>query len=551
MDITVRILPAGDNFTYQVKADQSLAKALWLAPETTHRLTPPSLCSGLGRCGRCRVRFISTPPSPKPADSLVLTESDLTAGWRLACAHDTASLGPNITVEVPPPPRPVRRVVPPAPQKNQTAKASVDTLRAPLHLAVDVGTTSLHWQALDANGKLVAQGQEINPQMGAGADVMSRLAHACKPEGCKQLAARIVGALQDIIRSLPAPVESMCLAANTAMTYILLQKDCTSLATAPYSLHYAGHSLELLPPLHAPVYIPPLPAPFVGGDLSAGVAHVLAAYAPRYPFLLADMGTNGEFVLALSPQHAIITSVPLGPALEGMGLTFGAMAGPGAQEGIISRFSVQPTGLVPHTLPTTTCSDTGTSTTPQPKAICATGYLSLLHCLLKLDVLKADGRFCTQPSSPLGQRVARQFSIVRGEQCLMLSPDESLYLTGRDVEEILKVKAAFSLAWEALLQATAQHKSPLTAADLHHVFLAGAFGEYVQADDLEALGILPAGIQSRVQPVGNSALLGAALLLTNPQLRDNLALWSSQCTVLELTAAPSFTTTYMRHMRFA
>lgn len=589
MDITVRILPAGDNFTYQTEAGQSLAKALWLAPETTHRLTPPSLCSGLGRCGRCRVRFVSTPPSPKPADSLVLTEAELTAGWRLACTHDTASLGPSITLEVPPPPRPVRRLVsafatvapahspelsltlsqsakspanqPTDKSADQPAKTRADTMHTPLRLAVDVGTTSLHWQALDAKGNPVAQGQEINPQMGAGADVMSRLAHARTPEGRKQLADRVIIALQDIISSLPAPVESICLAANTAMTYILLQKDCTGLATAPYSVPYAGHSLERLPPLHASVYIPPLPAPFVGGDLSAGMAHVLAAYAPRYPFLLADMGTNGEFVLALSPQHAIVTSVPLGPALEGMGLTFGAMAGPGAQEGIVDRFSVQPTGLVPHTLPATAyaavgtdagaCSNMGAGVLPQPKAICATGYLSLLHCLFKLGVLEADGRFCTTPSSPLGQRVARQFSIVRGEQCLMLSPDESLYLTGRDVEEILKVKAAFSLAWEALLQATAQHKSPLTAADLQHVFLAGAFGEYVQADDLEALGILPAGIQSRVQPVGNSALLGATLLLTKPELRDGLALWSSQCTVLELTADPNFTTTYMRHMRFA
>lgn len=555
MDIRVRLLPTGDDFTYQLTSSQSLAKALWLAPETAERLTPPSLCSGLGRCGRCRVRFVSPPPVPNPPDRLVLTDAELDAGWRLACAHQTDSLGPEISLEVPPPPRPVRRFAAPAqltaqlgaPVQNATAQLGPTkgrevgiACKAPLRLAVDVGTTSLHWLALDAEGNTVAQGQEINPQMGAGADVMSRLAYARLPEGRQHLAHRLLLALHAIIACLPAPVDSICLAANTAMTYIILQQDCTGLATAPYTLHYAGHSLAHLPPLSAPVYIPPLPSPFVGSDLSAGMAHIQAACAPRYPFLLADMGTNGEFVLALGPQQALVTSVPLGPALEGMGLTFGAMAGPGAQEGIVARFSVQPTGLMAHTLPT------ATDAAPPPTAICATGYLSLVHCLLRVGVLEADGRFCLRPTSPLGQRVARQFSSVRGEQCLALTPDAALYLSGRDVEEILKVKAAFSLAWEALL-----HAAPLQAADLQQVFLAGAFGEYVNADDLEALGFFPAGTGARVQAVGNSALQGAALLLMRPELRAELAQWSSHCTLLELTADPHFTTTYMRHMRFA
>ena len=41
-------------------ADASLAAAIWLSG----RVSPPALCSGLGRCGSCRVRFLSDPPPP-------------------------------------------------------------------------------------------------------------------------------------------------------------------------------------------------------------------------------------------------------------------------------------------------------------------------------------------------------------------------------------------------------------------------------------------------------------------------------------------------------
>ena len=48
--------------------------------------------------------------------------------------------------------------------------------------------------------------------------------------------------------------------------------------------------------------------------------------APRFPLLLADMGTNGEFVLLRAGLPPLLASVPLGPALEGIGLRCGGIA---------------------------------------------------------------------------------------------------------------------------------------------------------------------------------------------------------------------------------
>lgn len=53
----------------------------------------------------------------------------------------------------------------------------------PFRLAVDLGTTSIHWRLLDGTGHEAASGQALNPQMGAGSDVVSRLAAARNQEG--------------------------------------------------------------------------------------------------------------------------------------------------------------------------------------------------------------------------------------------------------------------------------------------------------------------------------------------------------------------------------
>lgn len=118
-------------------------------------------------------------------------------------------------------------------------------------------------------------------------------------------------------------------------------------------------------------------------------------------------------------------------------------------------------------------------------------------------------------------------------------------LGGADVEEILKVKAAFSLALESLLDA-----SGLESRSLARVALGGALGEYVPGGALENLGFLPQGLRARTVAAGNTSLCGAALLLERPELRDRLTRWSARCELVDLTARPGFTDLYMRHMVF-
>lgn len=503
---------SGEKHSLEAAPGQSLAQAVWLSGQTT----PPPLCSGLGRCCRCRVRFLSLPPPPFPADIQSFSADELKEGWRLACRHALESLAQPVTLFLPPQPVPL------------FTRTTDHAPKGKLLLAVDLGTTSLHWHACDETGQSVAQGQEINPQMGAGSEVMSRLAVARRPDGLARLSTLVQDALRRVIAGLPGPVREICVAANTAMIAILLQKDVESLARAPYAVPFSGDAVEHLPGL-PPIYIPPQPAPFVGGDVSAGIIALLKKHSPVFPFLFADLGTNGEFVLGLGPEQYFLASVPMGPALEGIGLSCGDMAGPGAA----TAFMLTPGGL-----------SAATFDGAPPTRICGTGYLSLIHVLLRAGVLNTDGTFCSHPPHPLGRKLGAQVRVLHGEASLPLPG--GLALTAGDVEEILKVKAAFSLALEQLLKA-----GNSSAAALSAIYLSGSLGSHAPVGDLEALGFLPQGSGPRLRALGNTSLDGAQWLLRHPEARSELARWSRCCHVVDLASSSDFTQYYLRHMRFA
>jgi len=475
------------------------------------------LCSGLGRCGRCRVRFKDSPPASVPAEARFFSPEELDQGWRLGCQHKAL---PGTKVFLPP----------------QKAHAhDKPRIKAPslktgpgLSLAVDLGTTSLHWSAA-AKGKVVAQGMELNPQLGAGTDVMARLAFAGSPLGANKLKNLVLDRLRAIVADLPGPVHDISLAGNPAMVFLFLGLPVSGLAAAPYHLTYEGGSVERPAPDLPGIYVLPLLAPFVGGDATAGLAAITFGLdKPSYPFVLADMGTNGEFVLAVGPDEYLAASVPLGPALEGTGLGFGAIAEPGAAV----SFKLSPAGLVPKYLGG-----------PVPgKGVTGTGYLSLLACLLSAGLLDASGRF-SSGNTPLAAKLAHTMTEVNGEMRFPVT--DAAYLTAQDVEEVLKVKAAFNLALSRLLREAGIPEHKLSA-----LYLAGAMGGHVNVKDMERLGFFLPGFGSRVRVVGNTSLTGAGLVLAEEKAGRWVQALRPRVRVLDLALDADFTQAFVAGMVF-
>ncbi len=514
---------AGRTDEIEAVSDERLVESIFLSG----RFEAPALCSGLGRCGQCKVRVLQAPEplQPTKAEERFFSPQELTDGWRLSCLHQSQD---GMRVQLPQ--RTGRR-------RSWQVAADVEAGSRSLSLALDLGTTSLQWQAL-RDGTPVRAGSELNPQLGAGSEVMSRLAFALKPQGRARLRALVLQRLDAIVREL-APlgaVEQCCIAGNSAMTYVLLDRAVDCLSHAPYHLEYAGGAEERLEWQDSffSAYIPPLLAPFVGGDLSAGLAWLTMGQesAPEPPYLLADLGTNGEFVLAPDQNSFLTSSVPMGPALEGVGLAYGNVAGPGTA----ISFEMRPSGPFPLFF----------EEKEQGSSLSGAAYLSLLSHLLRMGALTKEGHFSENPASPLGLRIIRQLELARGENSLPLAGfanDARLFAS--DVEEILKVKAAFNVAVACL-----QKEAGMRTSDLKAIYLSGAFGAHVGANNLEQLGFLPPGMAARTRVMGNTSLQGAVLFLQRPDARAWAAEIAGRSSVLELAEKENFNNMYVKAMNF-
>lgn len=499
---------SGRGLSVPVVSGRTLAQVVYVSGEWE----APALCSGVGRCGLCRMRFLSQPPQALDEEVRLLGQDAVDDGWRLGCRHLAVE---GIEVEIPARPR------------VRAANGRGHEAGEPLCLAVDLGTTSVHWSAL-RGGQRVASGVFLNPQMGAGSEIMSRLAFARSASGAEAMRRLVVEQLLECIAQLPSPVARIALAGNPAMTSLLLERPSDGLCAAPYCLSHLEGEIVRVAPGVPPAYVFPHIGPFIGGDITAGMAWLLSADTPpEYPFLFADMGTNGEFLLALSPTEFLAASVPLGPALEGVGLDCGTVAAPGA----VTSFALTPRGLQPRRL--------GAGTT---RGISGTGYLSLLSQLRSSGMMDAGGQF-SPGATPLARSLARGLHTVDGEARLDLG--EGLYLSASDVEEVLKVKAAFNLAFARLLRGAGRR-----AHELAGIYLAGALGEHVPPRALETLGFLPPGASARVTMAGNTALAGAERQCADIVLRETARDVSTRAKVLELAEDAQFSAQYLACMTF-
>jgi uncharacterized 2Fe-2S/4Fe-4S cluster protein (DUF4445 family) len=505
MNRTLHVLVTEEGHPQEIEVlDESLSQALFLSG---HFLGRP-LCSGLGRCGQCRVQFLSPPPDPVSIEKELLTGEEIRSGFRLACRHEVKG-------------HTVVAVRPHGPRRRQLPK---DISGPGLALAVDLGTTTIKSLLLGRAGDPVTS-QEPNPQMGAGSEVLSRLSFAlAEPSHALYLKQAVVDVLEEIAGDVGG-VEALAVAGNSVMIHLLLGAPLEGLARAPYRLALGGGTVERISDTLPPTYIPPLLGPFIGADICAGLCSILQnGTAPaEYPFLFCDLGTNGEMVLGLGPDRFLATSVALGPALEGVGLTLGALAEPG----VIREFVTGPDGIVP-------------ARSARSARISGTGYLSLLACLLRLGIVDEQGGF-RMGETPLSQSIMKGYDQTRGR----LDLSDGVFLLAADVEEILKVKAAFNAGTTALLST-----GGVVFSEIRSIYLAGTFGEHVRTGDLLDLGFFPGQVGAKLIRAGNTSLKGAALLLRDMAARERAERLREQVSIIEMAGDPSFQDRFIRSMRF-
>lgn len=520
-----------------------------------------SPCNGAGTCGKCRVsvdrpaavlRRSGEPPAAEVLScSTEVLDADLTVTFpQVVRGRDRVLLSGERVAR---PLRPfVRREWCAATDRSRIfhgdALVAERPGRAPIYgLAVDVGTTTLVVALIDLlDGRELGTLGAVNPQTRLGHDVLSRIQIGSEEAGLAELHRLLADELNrlgaEVLRRAGARVEDLheiVLAGNTTMLHLAARVSPRSLGRYPYTPALRGGTsaravdLGLLGGAHTRVYFPPVFDAYVGADISAGVvATGLADLDGVGVTLFIDVGTNGEMVLA-SSGRLVATSTAAGPAFEGMNITFGMRAGPGA----IEQVRIDADGLHAKTI--------GSA---RARGICGSGLVDAVAELVRTGLVDPSGRFRRPEALP--PELAALLVPHAGKRALCLARDADLpegvvVLTQQDVRQVQLAKGAVRAGIDALLA----HEG-LVPEDVDRVLLAGSFGAHLRPESLAGIGLLPPESSRRVLAVGNTSRTGAEALLLDREARDELLELVGRTKVLDLAHAPGFEGTFVRALAF-
>ena len=494
--VTIRLEPLGVSFS--IPPGTPLQDVLF-----AHGVEFP--CGGKGKCKGCRVRLLHGSLPITPEQETMLTAEELRAGWRLSCQ---CSPDDDVTLEM--------AQWEAAILSDETAIAM--TPREGLGVAVDLGTTTLVAQLMElTTGNVLAVRTALNPQARHGTDIMSRIGYAVTEGGGPRLVELIRKHIGSMIRDLleaarkPAgDLVDVTMVGNTVMHHLFCDLDVTPLSHFPFEsptlgTQYLTASALGWPFGPLPVRFLPCIGGFVGSDVLAGVM-AKNLHLSEHPVALIDLGTNGEIVVG-TRERLICASTAAGPAFEGARIYMGMRAATGA----ISEVHVRNGQLVSHVLGNVT-----------PRGICGSGLVDAVASLLELGLVKPGGRFSDGGSS------------------LTLLPPVKISQT--DIRELQLAKGAIAAGIRLLVS---ELGSGLES--VKQVYLAGAFGNYVNTASAGRIGLLPFPT-GRIVPSGNTALLGAKIaLFTEQGAWDALA---SRIEHISLHEKPDFQNIYVEEMTF-
>jgi uncharacterized 2Fe-2S/4Fe-4S cluster protein (DUF4445 family) len=396
-------------------------------------------------------------------------------------------------------------------------------------IALDIGTTNLVALLYDNAGQrdVVTMSFE-NPQRAFGSDILTRMHHAMLPGGREVYRALRDGvntALRTVCEQAgiaTGDVHAAAVAGNTVMSHFFLGLDISTIPVEPFvpivrSPGFVPAS-ELGLDLHpeALVYIFPNAGSYVGGDIVAGI---LAAgiHRTEKPSILIDVGTNAEVVIG-NREWMLVGAGAAGPALE-EGIS---RIGKRADKGIIYDVEIKNGAISCETFDH--CS---------PEGICGSGMVSLLHALFLSGIIDQTGTL--NPGDP-------HVRIIDNEACYQIpcGAAEPLVIRETEIKNFIKSKAAMFTLLLVLVRAVG-----ITFKDISRVCVSGALGNGIDADKAAGIGMLPSWPAEIIEPLGNTSLKGARMLLADGGLLETIDEVAAKITYKHMHDDPEFMKEFM------
>lgn len=560
-NITIRPL----NMLIKTRGKETLREAL-----VRNGIHIGSACNGQGICGNCIVWVVDDANLPRtPHESILEADSD--EGCRLSCQltptrdiamrlpmnflHDAKRIRESLHIlegELPSTSRLVTAVQ--LQWKGGRYKMVYDTLPQkvaletwsnkfePKGLAVDLGTTTLVVTLVSLEtGKELATASRLNPQISFGHDVMTRIHHGSSREGLKELAQSLRKGVNTLIHevctasaSYPEEILDMTVGGNTTMLQLLAGIDTAPLGHIPFKvdihggISYPVEQFGLEINKAARIYIPPVLHAFIGSDISSGLLIHGDFFNDEKSVLYIDIGTNGEIVLNLRGNR-LACSAAAGPAFEGMGISCGMRASFGAVESVATDgcgLSFCTVGNVPM------------------RGICGSGIVDLVATLLKMGIIDSTGRLRdTYKVKNPGKEVLAGLQERDGQKFYALG--DQVDFTQQDIRQVQLAKGAIRAAIDILLT-----EAGSSVDELDSIVIAGGFGFFLNAENLEIIGLIPPKTKDKVVFAGNASRSGCVWLLLDISYRRFLEENIGRIRHVSIAQSPKFMEIYAQGMEF-
>ncbi|MFN8597527.1 MAG: ASKHA domain-containing protein [Anaerolineae bacterium] len=410
----------------------------------------------------------------------------------------------------------------------------------PIGFAADLGTTKIAGYLVDLEtGEELAANGIMNPQIGYGEDVISRMVHATRnDDGSAELARVVREGFNNLIIGLAyqagvsqEQIVEACIVGNTAMTHLLLDLPVHQLSVSPFvaatstALDVKARELDLDMAAGAYVHVLPCVGGFVGAD---HVAMILGSDLDRKPYVAVgvDIGTNTEIAL-LKPNEKTLTSASCasGPAFEGAHIRDGMRASTGAIEGV---------RIVDGVPQIKTIGDA------PPVGVCGSGIVDAIAEMYRAGVINNRGRMNREAPGVRKGEKGWEFVLASAE---ISGTGRDIVITQADVNEIQLAKGAIEAGLNTLIVAT---KTP--PEEIKEVIVAGAFGSYLNLDSALAIGLLPRLPNARYLQVGNAAGVGAKMALLSLKERQRAQQIMRRTGYIELTTQDGFNSRFAMSM---
>ena len=400
-------------------------------------------------------------------------------------------------------------------------------------LACDIGTTTVSCSLIDLEkGEILATASGFNRQIKGGEDIISRINYAQRPGRLQELQELVISTINALLeRALNSAgissrdVYLASFSGNPTMIHLFLGLDPRWIREEPYTptlnrvplLTACDLNLEMNP--EGLVYCAPSVGSYVGGDITAGLLATPLLRTSRSVSLFIDAGTNGELVIG-NRDWLVTCACSAGPAFEGSGTKCGMPAAEGAIEKIRltddGNFSYEVIGG------------------GKPRGICGSGLVDLLSELFVHGMIDRQGKFNEDKAGGRLWRSGRNtgFVVEKAEQSYW---GKDIVITEKDIANLIRTKGAIFSACSLLLKNIGLRFETIKA-----VYIAGAFGRRLNIENAVRIGLLPDLERKKFLYLGNTSLLGAALILLSEKNQNLAEATANKMTYVELNAEPGY-----------